>query len=143
MDDQDLKNLKIPIWVIIVMVVSTVLSLGFLFIMLQRDFELDKILYFILSIILLIIIATIFYFIKKMFKRMFRRNKREQTKDKRAKKNIDEEYLEDRTTEVNTVVNTVGVESTFLSEDNGVKLAKKEKTEEYLGGNSRSDIFRY
>ena len=121
------------------MVVSTVLSLGFLLIMLQRDFELDKILYFILSIILLIIIATIFYFIKKMFKRMFRRNKREQTKDKRAKKNIDEEYFEDRTTEVNTV----GVDSTFLSEDNGVKLAKKEKTEEYLGGNSRSDIFRY
>lgn len=139
MDDQDLKNVKIPIWVIIVMVVSTVLSLGFLLIMLQRDFELDKILYFILSIILLIIIATIFYFIKKMFKRMFRRNKREQTKDKRAKKNIDEEYFEDRTTEVNTV----GVESAFLSEDNGVKLAKKEKIEEYLGGNSRSDIFRY
>lgn len=139
MDDQDLKNVKIPIWVIIVMVVSTVLSLGFLLIMLQRDFELDKILYFILSIILLIIIATIFYFIKKMFKRMFRINKREQTKDKRAKKNIDEEYFEDRTTEVNTV----GVESAFLSEDNGVKLAKKEKTEEYLGGNSRSDIFRY
>lgn len=138
MDDQDLKNVKIPIGVIIVMVVSTVLSLGFLLIMLQRDFELDKILYFILSIILLIIIATIFYFIKKMFKRMFRRNKREQTKDKRAK-NIDEEYFEDRTTEVNTV----GVDSTFLSEDNGVKLAKKEKTEEYLGGNSRSDIFRY
>ena len=139
MDDQDLKNVKIPIWVIIVMVVSTVLSLGFLLIMLQRNFELDKILYFILSIILLIIIATIFYFIKKMFKRMFRRNKREQTKDKRAKKNIDEEYFEDRTTEVNTV----GVDSTFLSEDNGVKLAKKEKTEEYLGVNSRSDIFRY
>ena len=139
MDDQDLKNVKIPIGVIIVMVVSTVLSLGFLLIMLQRDFELDKILYFILSIILLIIIATIFYFIKKMFKRMFRRNKREQTKDKRAKKNIDEEYFEDRTTEVNTV----GVDSTFLSEDNGVKLAKKEKTEEYLAGNSRSDIFRY
>mgnify|MGYP001727889612 CR=1 FL=1 len=52
---------------------------------------------------------------------------------------FDEEYFEDRTTEVNTV----GVDSTFLSEDNGVKLAKKEKTEEYLGGNSRSDIFRY
>lgn len=29
MDDQDLKNVKIPIGVIIVMVVSTVLSLGF------------------------------------------------------------------------------------------------------------------
>ena len=42
MDDQDLKNVKIPIWVIIVMVVSTVLSLGFLLIMLQRDFELDN-----------------------------------------------------------------------------------------------------
>lgn len=64
---------------------------------------------------------------------------REQTKDKRAKKNIDEEYFEDETSEVNTV----GIESAFLSEDNGVKLAKKEKTEEYLGGNSKSDIFRY
>lgn len=139
MDDQDLKNVKIPIWVIIVMVVSTVLSLGFLLVMLQRDFELDQILYFFLSIILLIVIATIFYFIKKMFKRMFRRNKRERARDKRAERNVDEEYTDDKTSEINTV----GVESTFLSEDNGVKLAKKEKTEEYLGGNSRSDIFRY
>lgn len=139
MDDQDLKNVKIPIWVIVVMVVSTVLSLGFLLVMLQRDFELDQILYFFLSIILLIVIATIFYFIKKMFKRMFRRNKRERARDKRAERNVDEEYTDDKTSEINTV----GVESTFLSEDNGVKLAKKEKTEEYLGGNSRSDIFRY
>lgn len=139
MDDQDLKNVKIPIWVIVVMVVSTVLSLGFLLVMLQRDFELDQILYFFLSIILLIVIATIFYFIKKMFKKMFRRNKRGRARDKRAERNVDEEYTDDKTSEINTV----GVESTFLSEDNGVKLAKKEKTEEYLGGNSRSDIFRY
>ena len=53
MDDQDLKNVKIPVWVIIVMVVSTFLSLGFLLVMLQRDFDLDKILYFFLSIILI------------------------------------------------------------------------------------------
>ncbi len=136
MDDQDLKNVKIPIWVIIVMFVSTVLSLGFLLVMLQRDFELDKILYFFLSIILLIVIATIFYFIKKMFKRMFRRNKSERVRDKR---NVYEEYTDDNTSEINSEA----VEPTFLSEDNGVKLAKKEKTDEYLGGNSRSDIFRY
>ena len=139
MDDQDLKNVKIPIWVIIVMFVSTVLSLGFLLVMLQRDFELDKILYFFLSIILLIVIATIFYFIKKMFKRMFRRNKSERVRDKRDKRNVYEEYTDDNTSEINSAA----VESTFLSEDNGVKLAKKEKTDEYLGGNSRSDIFRY
>lgn len=139
MDDQDLKNVKIPIWVIIVMFVSTVLSLGFLLVMLQRDFELDKILYFFLSIILLIVIATIFYFIKKMFKRMFRRNKSERVRDKRDKRNVYEEYTDDNTSEINSEA----VESTFLSEDNGVKLAKKEKTDEYLGGNSRSDIFRY
>ena len=136
MDDQDLKNVKIPIWVIIVMFVSTVLSLGFLLVMLQRDFELDKILYFFLSIILLIVIATIFYFIKKMFKRMFRRNKSERVRDKR---NVYEEYTDDNTSEINSEA----VEPTFLSEDNGVKLAKKEKADEYLGGNSRSDIFRY
>ena len=70
---------------------------------------------------------------------MFRRNKRGRARDKRAERNVDEEYTDDKTSEINTV----GVESTFLSEDNGVKLAKKEKTEEYLGGNSRSDIFRY
>lgn len=139
MDDQDLKNVKIPIWVIIVMFVSTVLSLGFLLVMLQRDFELDKILYFFLSIILLIVIATIFYFIKKMFKRMFRRNKSERVRDKRDKRNVYEEYTDDNTSEINSEA----VESTFLSEDNGVKLAKKEKTDEYLGGNNRSDIFRY
>lgn len=139
MDDQDLKNVKIPIWVIIVMFVSTVLSLGFLLVMLQRDFELDKILYFFLSIILLIVIATIFYFIKKMFKRMFRRNKSERVRDKRDKRNVYEEYTDDNTSEINSEA----VEPTFLSEDNGVKLAKKEKTDEYLGGNSRSDIFRY
>lgn len=139
MDDQDLKNVKIPIWVIIVMFVSTVLSLGFLLVMLQRDFELDKILYFFLSIILLIVIATIFYFIKKMFKRMFRRNKSERVRDKRDKRNVYEEYTDDNTSEINSEA----VETTFLSEDNGVKLAKKEKTDEYLGGNSRSDIFRY
>ena len=136
MDDQDLKNVKIPIWVIIVMFVSTVLSLGFLLVMLQRDFELDKILYFFLSIILLIVIATIFYFIKKMFKRMFRRNKSERVRDKR---NVYEEYTDDNTSEINSEA----VEPTFLSEDNSVKLAKKEKTDEYLGGNNRSDIFRY
>lgn len=139
MDDQDLKNVKIPIWVIIVMFVSTALSLGFLLVMLQRDFELDKILYFFLSIILLIVIATIFYFIKKMFKRMFRRNKSERVRDKRDKRNVYGEYTDDNTSEINSEA----VETTFLSEDNGVKLAKKEKTDEYLGGNSRSDIFRY
>lgn len=140
MDDQDLKNVKIPVWVIIVMVVSTLLSLGFLLVMLQRDFELDKILYFFLSIVLLIVIATIFYFIKKTFKRMFRRNKREEKIDKRTSKFVESEGdFNNKTSEIDSAT----VESTFLSEDNGVKLAKKEKTDEYLGGNNRSDIFRY
>ena len=140
MDDQDLKNVKIPIWVIIVMVVSTFLSLGFLLVMLQRDFELDKILYFFLSIVLLIVIATVFYFIKKTFKRMFRKNKREQKTDKKSRHFVEsEDDFDDKTSEIDSLT----VEPTFLSEDNGVKLAKKEKTEEYLGGNSRSDIFRY
>lgn len=140
MDDQDLKNVKIPVWVIIVMVVSTFLSLGFLLVMLQRDFDLDKILYFFLSIILLIVIATIFYFIKKTFKKMFRRNKREEKVDKKSRRFIDsEDDFNDKTSEINSAT----VEPTFLSEDNSVKLAKKEKTDEYLGGNNRSDIFRY
>lgn len=140
MDDQDLKNVKIPVWVIVVMVVSTFLSLGFLLVMLQRDFDLDKILYFFLSIILLIVIATIFYFIKKTFKKMFRRNKREEKVDKKSRRFIDsEDDFNDKTSEIDSAT----VESTFLSEDNGVKLAKKEKTDEYLGGNNRSDIFRY
>lgn len=140
MDDQDLKNVKIPVWVIIVMVVSTFLSLGFLLVMLQRDFDLDKILYFFLSIILLIVIATIFYFIKKTFKKMFRINKREEKVDKKSRRFIDsEDDFNDKTSEIDSVT----VEPTFLSEDNSVKLAKKEKTDEYLGGNNRSDIFRY
>lgn len=140
MDDQDLKNVKIPIWVIIVMVVSTFLSLGFLLVMLQRDFDLDKILYFFLSIILLIVIATIFYFIKKAFKKMFQRNKKEEKVDKKSRRFIDsEDDFNDKTSEINSAT----VEPTFLSEDNSVKLAKKEKTDEYLGGNNRSDIFRY
>lgn len=140
MDDQDLKNVKIPVWVIIVMVVSTFLSLGFLLVMLQRDFDLDKILYFFLSIILLIVIATIFYFIKKTFKKMFRRNKREDKVDKKSRRFIDsEDDFNDKTSEINSAT----VEPTFLSEDNSVKLAKKEKIDEYLGGNNRSDIFRY
>ena len=140
MDDQDLKNVKIPVWVIIVMVVSTFLSLGFLLVMLQRDFDLDKILYFFLSIILFIVIATIFYFIKKTFKKMFRRNKREEKVDKKSRRFIDsEDDFNDKTSEIDSVT----VEPTFLSEDNSVKLAKKEKTDEYLGGNNRSDIFRY
>ena len=140
MDDQDLKNVKIPVWVIIVMVVSTFLSLGFLLVMLQRDFDLDKILYFFLSIILLIVIATIFYFIKKTFKKMFRRNKIEDKVDKKSRRFIDsEDDFNDKTSEINSAT----VEPTFLSEDNSVKLAKKEKTDEYLGGNNRSDIFRY
>lgn len=140
MDDQDLRNVKIPVWVIIVMVVSTVMSLGFLLVMLQRDFELDKILYFFLSIILLIVIATIFYFIKKIFKRMFRRNRREQKTGEKSRHFVEQEDdFDDKTSEVNPVT----VEPTFISEDNGVKLAQKEKTDEYLGGNNRSDIFRY
>lgn len=140
MDDQDLRNVKIPVWVIIVMVVSTVMSLGFLLVMLQRDFELDKILYFFLSIILLIVIATIFYFIKKIFKRMFRRNRRDQKTGEKSRHFVEQEDdFDDKTSEVNPVT----VEPTFISEDNGVKLAQKEKTDEYLGGNNRSDIFRY
>mgnify|MGYP000888141990 CR=1 FL=1 len=140
MDDQDLRNVKIPVWVIIVMVVSTVMSLGFLLVMLQRDFELDKILYFFLSIILLIVIATIFYFIKKIFKRMFRRNRREQKIGEKSRHFVEQEDdFDNKTSEVNLVT----VEPTFISEDNGVKLAQKEKTDEYLGGNNRSDIFRY
>ena len=140
MDDQDLRNVKIPVWVIIVMVVSTVMSLGFLLVMLQRDFELDKILYFFLSIILLIVIATIFYFIKKIFKRMFRRNRREQKTGEKSRHFVEQEDdFDNKTSEVNLVT----IEPTFISEDNGVKLAQKEKTDEYLGGNNRSDIFRY
>lgn len=138
MDDQDLKNVKIPFWIISVMVISTILSLGVLLVILQRDFELDKILYFVLAIILLILFASIFYYIKKVLRRLFNRGKVHNIKNKKTDNFIDNEYYSS-ISELNSDI----VNSEILSEGNNVKLAKKEKTDEYLGGKSRSDIFRY
>lgn len=132
MDDKELENVKIPIWIIIVMVIATILSLAVLIVMLQNEFELEKVFYFIIAVLVTSIFATIFYFIKKAIMKSFKRNKVEKTSSKINKGNV---YSE---------INIENQASDFNS-DNNVKLAKKEKNElkENLGGNNRSDIFRY
>lgn len=132
MDDKELENVKIPIWIIVVMVIATILSLAVLIVMLQNEFELEKVFYFIIAVLVTSIFATIFYFIKKAIMKSFKRNKVEKTSSKINKEKISSE------------INKENIASDFNS-DNNVKLAKKEKNElkENLGGNNRSDIFRY
>ena len=132
MDDKELENVKIPIWIIIVMVIATILSLAVLIVMLQNEFELEKVFYFIIAVLVTSIFATIFYFIKKAIMKSFKRNKVEKTSSKISKGNVySETNIENQASDFNS--------------DNNVKLAKKEKNElkENLGGNNRSDIFRY
>lgn len=132
MDDKELENVKIPIWIIIVMVIATILSLAVLIVMLQNEFELEKVFYFIIAVLVTSIFATIFYFIKKEIMKSFKRNKVEKTSSKINKGNVySETNIENQASDFNS--------------DNNVKLAKKEKNElkENLGGNNRSDIFRY
>lgn len=132
MDDKELENVKIPIWIIIVMVIATILSLAVLIVMLQNEFELEKVFYFIIAVLVTSIFATIFYFIKKAIMKSFKRNKVEKTSSKINKGNVySETNIENQASDFNS--------------DNNVKLAKKEKNElkENLGGNNRSDIFRY
>lgn len=132
MNDKELENVKIPIWIIVVMVISTILSLAVLIVMLQNEFELEKVFYFIIAVLVTSIFATIFYFIKKALMKTFKRNKVEKRSTKINKEKIPSE------------INRENRASDFNS-DNNVKLAKKEKNEfkENLGGNNRSDIFRY
>ena len=132
MDDKELENVKIPMWIIIVMVIATILSLAVLIVMLQNEFELKKVFYFIIAVLVTSIFATIFYFIKKAIMKSFKRNKVEKTSSKINKGNVySETNIENQASDFNS--------------DNNVKLAKKEKNElkENLGGNNRSDIFRY
>lgn len=132
MDDKELENVKIPMWIIIVMVIATILSLAVLIVMLQNEFELEKVFYFIIAVLVTSIFATIFYFIKKAIMKSFKRNKVEKTSSKINKGNVySETNIENQASDFNS--------------DNNVKLAKKEKNElkENLGGNNRSDIFRY
>lgn len=132
MDDKELENVKIPIWIIIVMVIATILSLAVLIVMLQNEFELEKVFYFIIAVLVTSIFATIFYFIKKAIMKSFKRNKVEKTSSKINKGNVySETNIENQASDFNS--------------DNNVKLAKKEKNEfkENSGGNNRSDIFRY
>lgn len=132
MDDKELENVKIPIWIIIVMVVATIFSLAVLIVMLQNEFELEKVFYFIIAVLVTSIFATIFYFIKKAILKSLKRNKVEKTSSKINKGNVySETNIENQASDFNS--------------DNNVKLAKKEKNElkENLGGNNRSDIFRY
>lgn len=132
MYDKELENVKIPIWIIIVMVIATILSLAVLIVMLQNEFELEKVFYFIIAVLVTSIFATIFYFIKKAIMKSFKRNKVEKTSSKINKGNVySETNIENQASDFNS--------------DNNVKLAKKEKNElkENLGGNNRSDIFRY
>lgn len=132
MEDKELENVKIPIWIIIVMVIATILSLAVLIVMLQNEFELEKVFYFIIAVLVTSIFATIFYFIKKAIMKSFKRNKVKKTSTKINKEiTSSETNRENRASDFNT--------------DNNVKLAKKEKNElkENLGGNNRSDIFRY
>lgn len=132
MDDKELENVKIPMWIIIVMVIATILSLAVLIVMLQNEFELEKVFYFIIAVLVTSIFATIFYFIKKAIMKSFKRNKVEKISSKINKGNVySETNIENQASDFNS--------------DNNVKLAKKEKNElkENLGGNNRSDIFRY
>lgn len=132
MDDKELENVKIPIWIIIVMVIATILSLAVLIVMLQNEFELEKVFYFIIAVLVTSIFATIFYFIKRALIKTLKRNKVEKKSTKINKEITSSEInRENRASDFNT--------------DNNVKLAKKEKNEfkENSGGNNRSDIFRY
>lgn len=132
MNDKELENVKIPIWIIVVMVISTILSLAVLLVMLQNEFELEKVFYFIIAVLVTSIFATIFYFIKRALIKTLKRNKVEKKSTKINKEITSSEInIENRASDFNT--------------DNNVKLAKKEKNEfkENSGGNNRSDIFRY
>lgn len=132
MNDKELENVKIPIWIIVVMVISTILSLAVLLVMLQNEFELEKVFYFIIAVLVTSIFATIFYFIKRALIKTLKRNKVEKKSTKINKEITSSEInRENRASDFNT--------------DNNVKLAKKEKNEfkENSGGNNRSDIFRY
>ena len=114
------------------MVIATILSLAVLIVMLQNEFELEKVFYFIIAVLVTSIFATIFYFIKKAIMKSFKRNKVEKTSSKINQGNVySEANIENQASDFNS--------------DNNVKLAKKEKNElkENLGGNNRSDIFRY
>lgn len=132
MNDKELENVKIPIWIIVVMVISTIFSLAVLLVMLQNEFELEKVFYFIIAVLVTSIFATIFYFIKRALIKTLKRNKVEKKSTKINKEITSSEInRENRASDFNT--------------DNNVKLAKKEKNEfkENSGGNNRSDIFRY
>lgn len=132
MNDKELENVKIPIWIIVVMVISTIFSLAVLLVMLQNEFELEKVFYFIIAVLVTSIFATIFYFIKRALIKTLKRNKVEKKSTKINKEITSSEInRENRAYDFNT--------------DNNVKLAKKEKNEfkENSGGNNRSDIFRY
>lgn len=132
MNDKELENVKIPIWIIVVMVISTIFSLAVLLVMLQNEFELEKVFYFIIAVLVTSIFATIFYFIKRALIKTLKRNKVEKRSTRINKEKIPSD------------INRENIASDFNS-DNNVKLAKKEKNElkENLGGNNRSDIFRY
>ena len=132
MNDKELENVKIPIWIIVVMVISTIFSLAVLLVMLQNEFELEKVFYFIIAVLVTSIFATIFYFIKRALIKTLKRNKVEKRSTRINKEKIPSE------------INRENIASDF-NPDNNVKLAKKEKNEfkENLGGNNRSDIFRY
>lgn len=132
MNDKELENVKIPIWIIVVMVISTILSLAVLLVMLQNEFELEKVFYFIIAVLVTSIFATIFYFIKRALIKTLKRNKVEKRSTRINKEKIPSD------------INRENIASDF-NPDNNVKLAKKEKNEfkENSGGNNRSDIFRY
>lgn len=132
MNDKELENVKIPIWIIVVMVISTILSLAVLLVMLQNEFELEKVFYFIIAVLVTSIFATIFYFIKRALIKTLKRNKVEKKSTKIHK-------------EITSSETNIENQASDFNSDNNVKLAKKEKNElkENLGGNNRSDIFRY
>lgn len=132
MNDKELENVKIPIWIIVVMVISTIFSLAVLLVMLQNEFELEKVFYFIIAVLVTSIFATIFYFIKRALIKTLKRNKVEKRSTRINKEKIPSD------------INRENIASDF-NPDNNVKLAKKEKNElkENSGGNNRSDIFRY
>lgn len=60
MNDKELENVKIPIWIIVVMVISTILSLAVLLVMLQNEFELEKVFYFIIAVLVTSILQLYF-----------------------------------------------------------------------------------
>ena len=100
--------------------------------MLQNEFELEKVFYFIIAVLVTSIFATIFYFIKRALIKTLKRNKVEKKSTKIHK-------------EITSSETNIENQASDFNSDNNVKLAKKEKNElkENLGGNNRSDIFRY